>query len=508
MLRARSFFVQALTEVAAFRTQEALGLRRDSLVFCAAGRFALEASEMTGGLHQRLRAVRAELERWLLRQTEGRLCITIVAEPPLPLGQGDGAQRYERTLATLRAEKYRPWVSYATDGDSWESSRLIVPVPGTEDADTFYVIGEALPRARWLVVEPVSQDARSTNGPTFNLAGFRAVLLQNDEPDTLRRASLVADLTSEESLITSAAPDNRIRRPLARHIPTRPDGSPLGFEELVQGARGGPLLGVLKMDVDSLGAALGERVRGSNDLHALGRFSVELDRFFAVELDRVLKAPQWQAIYTVFSGGDDVLVVGPWDLMLDFAAGAREAFVQRFGRDGLTISGGLAIVRYRYPIRHAVALAENQLHLAKSEVNQAGEPPKDQMAALGQVWKWRDHATIVEGAKRLVHWVESGLARRGWLHTMLHLTSLGLGADARPEDGRLAPARLAYHVARNYPRPDDQNPERRALRAWADRMLAGLTAAHGTTDIEVRYLPAMLRYALLATRPRIWGETR
>lgn len=509
MLRARSFFVQALTEVAAFRTQQALGLGRDSLVFCAAGRFGLDAAQITGDVHQPLRALRRELEMWLLQRSAGRLRITIVVEPPLPPGPSDGAERYERTLAALLAEKYRPWASSATDGNSWESDRLVIPSPAPEDAELFYEIGQALPRARWLVIEAAAQDARSTAGPTFDVAGFRATLLESAPPETLSRASLVADLAAEDAT-PSALPDNRIRRPLARHVPTREDGSPVWFEELVQDVRGGPLLGVLKMDVDSLGAALGERLRGRKTLGALGSFSADLDRFFAMELERLLRTPQWQRIYTVFSGGDDVLVVGPWDLILDFAARAQQAFAQRFAEHGLTISGGLAIVKYRYPIRHAVALAEDLLHLAKTEANQPADHPKDQLAALGQIWKWRDHHTVVERAKQLVQWVESGVARRGWLHTMLRLTSLSLGrgTDVRVDEQLLAPARLGYHVARNYPTSQDKHPERGALRSWADRMVAGLAANHQITDAEVRYLPAILRYALLATRPRTSEETR
>jgi hypothetical protein len=130
------------------------------------------------------------------------------------------------------------------------------------------------------------------------------------------------------------------------------------------------------------------------------------------------------------------------------------------------------------------------------------------MAALGQVWKWDRHTMILAAGRRLAAWVETGVAHRGWLHTLLALTRLQRGelSNATGVQAAGATARLAYHVGRNYPRQGDCDPTRRALRDWADRVIEGFDRFADTRDAEIVYLPAIIRYALLATRPRTEGQ--
>src|SRR5690606_5311996 len=187
----------------------------------------------------------------------------------------------------------------------------------------------------------------------------------------------------------------------------------------------------------------------------------DLDDFFATELTRVLRGREWQATYTVYSGGDDLLLVGPWDRMLDLAAEIRSRFQRRFGASGLTLSGGLAIVRYRYPIRRGVSQAEDLLEQAKTIPAPRASSAKDQLAALGQLWKWEQHDLIVRAGKELARWVETGVARRGWLHRLLRLTLVRRGeipAESRAEQ-LAATARLAYDVGRKYPAPNSHDAE-------------------------------------------------
>ena len=83
---------------------------------------------------------------------------------------------------------------------------------------------------------------------------------------------------------------------------------------------------------------------------------------------------------------------------------------------------------------------------------------------------------------------------RGWLHTLL-----GLAEARHPErrtPGDRAAARLfgdgpdQHHVTRNYHRNT-------AARDWAERLIKDFD---DPTHAGIRYLPAILRYALTATR--------
>lgn len=188
---------------------------------------------------------------------------------------------------------------------------------------------------------------------------------------------------------------------------------------------------------------------------------------------------RWQSIYTICAGGDDLVMVGPWDIMLDFAGRMYEWFKEEFHPDALTLSAGLAIIKPKRPIKVAVAEAERLLAQAKIGT-------KNQLAALGQIWNWQHHGDIINTARQLVEWVNRGDMERGWLHTLLELVE----ARHVPTPNALATARLAYHVSRNYRRNTH-------AREWAE----GLVRRFDNPDpIDVRYLPAVVRYALTATR--------
>lgn len=501
MLRARSFYVQILTEVIAFRVQRALGLGRESLLFCAAGKFVIEGVGDPESLRPRLAGEREAIEGWLARETTGALQIALACHAD-ERGTASPAERYDAAMAELQRHKLRSWATVATGGGGgWLPERLVLqPRRRGQEVETFRRIGAALPSAKRLLVmdDPEAVMAADEEGPVFGLPGFSATL--RDEAPASAPVVLKADFgrAFAERRRGEAA---EILRPLARHVPRHPDGSPVWFEELARAARGAPCLGVLKMDADSLGLVIRDRLRAAADLRELGRFSAELDDFFAIELTNLLEGKEWEATYTVFSGGDDLLLVGPWDRALDLAREVERRFRDRFGASGLTISGGLAVVRYRYPIRRAAAQAEELLERAKTTVA-PGAGAKNQIAALGQVWGWRDHAMVVTSGKRLAGWVEAGVARRGWLHTLLQFTLLRRGDVPKTSRAQqlAATARLAYHVDRNYPARGDRDPERQTLRAWIDRILDGFDRYDDVDDPELVFLPAIVRYALLATR--------
>jgi CRISPR-associated protein Csm1 len=170
-------------------------------------------------------------------------------------------------------------------------------------------------------------------------------------------------------------------------------------------------------------------------------------------------------------------MIGPWDVMFRFAGRVRELFRERF--PGLTLSAGVSMFKPKRPVKTAIEQAERLLEQAK-------EAPKDQCAAFGQVWNWKQHGMILREAERLAGWVRSNQVQRGWVHTLLEFAIARHGDAPDP----LATARLAYHVNRNYRRNTEE-------RRWADNLVRQFDDAN---QPEVRYLPAIVRHALTATR--------
>ncbi len=517
-LRARSFLIQLVAETAALRTLLALGWPADDahFVLSGAGKFVLQGPDAPGAA-DRLAAVRRSLNDWLLREARGELRLALSSAA----GAESPAEAYRAAQRELQVFKARPWALLTEDGGEWVPGRLMLPPLDTpcslcgharaeEDEphpDTGMPrrvcrwcaanlrLGRILPQARWLVVEQAAE------GADFELFGLGVTVATEDRISVGPNTMAVANLREPDQRPTWCPADRFLKRRLMAHVPST-DGRPTWFVDIAARARGDHLLGVLKADADSLGSAMDALLGGSTDLQPLAAFSRELDEFFAGALKEEIESgrdPRWRWIYTIFAGGDDLIMVGPWDVMLDFASCLRELFQAQFGDRGLTISAGLALIKPKRPIKGAVAEADHLLEQAKTRPALAEALSKDQLACFGQVWKWDKHEPLLRIARQLVGWCEDGDVERGWLHTLLGLAvarhpSVFLdraGVLAPPPD-LLATARLAYHVARNY-RP------KTAARDWAERLVERFD---NPRIEEVRYLPAIVRYALTATRSR------
>lgn len=508
-LRNRSFRIQLIAECVALRLLEAAKLPYERLVFSAAGKVCINAEGLSAESFKAVREAAADMERRLLSNIHGRVRLSVALDEL----HGSFAEQFERASRALVVNKLRSYAATAPGAETWRDRMLVVRElwDANAEAERDAELGRRLVNARWLTIR--SSDG-TRNGMSTDTLGFR-VSLDANEPVATGDLASCSNLADPERAPRNI--DHRFFHPrrLARHVPRDAHGQPIEFVDLAARARGAPMLGVLKADADSLGDAVSAALRQStgDGPAAIRALSQSLDRFFAETLDaeKTRAGSRWNSIYTVFSGGDDMLAVGPWDVMLDFAAQARTLFNKQFGQDAtnspsptpLTISAGVAVIKPKYPIHLGAQQAEELLEQAKGEKAPRAPQPKDQCAALGSLWKWQDHDVIIGAGKQLADWVDEGIIQRGWLHTLLELALLRRG-QAGPEYAGVHPAtatsRLTYHVARNWPKPrrgDDPPPP---ARQWIDAILREFDQFDSTAHVETIHLPAIVRYAILATR--------
>lgn len=535
-LRNRSFRIQLVAECIALRLLEAAGLTHSKhLLFTAAGKVCISTERLSADAVDAIAKAAADIERRLLEETHGRLRLSVAVEP----SGRSFAEQFDRGNRALSENKLRPFTPIARGGGGWGDDSLIVRAVWDADAEAEHDarVGRDLVHARWLTIHradgstPSGDRQRSETGSPCELHTFGyCVRLERNEPTASADLVSCSNLADPESAPRSI--DRRLfhSRRLARHIPRDARGDPIEFVDLAAHSRGAPMLGVLKADCDSLGTAVSQTLRrdtardGASSLRTL---SEALNCFFAETLEDEKTFPDspWHTIYGVFSGGDELLAVGPWDIMLDFAGHVRRLFDERFGPSAkgspsatpLTISAGIAIIKPRYPIHLAAQQGEDLLEQAKGENAQRAKQPKDQCASLGSLWKWSDHDAIIRAGKQLADWVDprqpplrrhNGVIQRGWLRTLFELALLRRG-QAGPEyagiHAAVATSRLAYHVARNWPPKrdnprDDHHRAQNDARVWIDSVLREFDQFNTTTHIETIHLPAIVRYALLATR--------
>ncbi len=155
-------------------------------------------------------------------------------------------------------------------------------------------------------------------------------------------------------------------------------------------------LGVLRMDVDNLGAVFKD---GLGDLFSLSRIatlSSQISLFFEGWLKRIVEMEGWNnRVYAVYSGGDDLFLLASWEKVPPLAQKIMDDFAAYTGHHpALHISGGMAFIGGKYPIYQAAEDAKEAEDLAKKD-------GKNAFAFLNKRWIWKDFREL-SGRKDLL----------------------------------------------------------------------------------------------------------
>lgn len=145
------------------------------------------------------------------------------------------------------------------------------------------------------------------------------------------------------------------------------------FEELAKKSEGINRIAVFRADVDNLGDAFvngfasekyGEKYM---TISRTATFSRKMSMFFKYHINYILENGEFyiadkkeeergkRNATIVYSGGDDVFVVGSWDDVVGFAVDLQKS-LKEFSQDTLTISGGIGIYPAKYPINNMARL--------------------------------------------------------------------------------------------------------------------------------------------------------
>ena len=193
-------------------------------------------------------------------------------------------------------------------------------------------------------------------------------------------------------------------------------------------------LGILRMDVDGLGKRF---IEGFNSISEYKTFSKRLVDFFEEETKNIQQESAFKPyLNIIYAGGDDLFVVGRWDKVIDYAERIRQETNNRFGSDGISISGGIAVVQPKFPISKAAELAGDAENAAKQFRN--GE--KNAFHMLGKTISWDKEFDYVKSFKQqFVSLIENYDLSKGILHKLMLYSSIAdrnkvLRKEGKPED--------------------------------------------------------------------------
>ncbi len=188
-------------------------------------------------------------------------------------------------------------------------------------------------------------------------------------------------------------------------------------------------------------------------------------------------------IYIVYSGGDDLFIIAPYNLALKFAQKIREEFTDYTAKNPeFGLSGGLLFARHNLPINLVAKYTESLEEKAK-------EGTKDKIAIFQRAYKWKDFRIgvgqlsecdkdedediiyfsqieeIVENLEELYNHKDK-IISRGFLYNLLNLhksyvQSITWSFECKKKQetviNSLIYPKLHYQIARNVNKKDDEN---------------------------------------------------
>ncbi len=499
-LRGRSLFIQFLSDAVVRRLVHQLGLSQANVIYAAGGNFMLlaPAGESTQDV---LSEVNEDVNRALLAAYEGdiALCLADVEIPAGAVGMAEFGTEYSLALQRAVArQKARRFAEIANGPGGWQEmfeprgrggerarfcavcqaelsieelkdeSLLLVDAgelePGETapracyDCATFRELAEAVgrpDRALYLRRGERPGDDRwqgllhkLSAGWCYRFADWDKRAAPDETKYTLNDVDFINHGAHGFLFLSNTTP-RVTQKDVAWWDEAYPDrrgeikiGNIRNFELLAHAAEADGALervGVLRMDVDSLGRVMTRGLIYDGDTHrsmaATSALSTALDRFFAGYLDvlcrKVTESPDMAGLrghagedllYVIYAGGDDLFVVGSWHLLPLLAEQVRGAFERYVGANPfLHISAGITLEGRKFPLYQAATRAGEALDggAKRHEYTEKGlRLEKNAVHFLGQTVGWGDFTEVRERTDALVQLVEKKDVPRGLLHTL------------------------------------------------------------------------------------------
>ncbi|MDR1886411.1 MAG: type III-A CRISPR-associated protein Cas10/Csm1 [Prevotellaceae bacterium] len=179
-------------------------------------------------------------------------------------------------------------------------------------------------------------------------------------------------------------------------------------------------LGVLRMDADNLSSVFQKEIPPERaTLSRFATLSRLLDYFFSGYLNKIRETTDTEnQSFIIHSGGDDVFIVGSWDVTITLAKRIREDFREFTCHSNLFgISGGMSVIPAKFPLIKGAEESENEEQHAKNHsVKGTG---KNAFSFMNMPLNWEKEFQSVEKLKeKMVDLIDKNIVPRTFISTI------------------------------------------------------------------------------------------
>jgi len=158
-------------------------------------------------------------------------------------------------------------------------------------------------------------------------------------------------------------------------------------------------MGILRMDVDNLGHIFQSGiVPERSTLSRMSALSRSFDYFFSGYLNTIWREVDPERSFIIYSGGDDLFIVGSWDVTITLAERIHDDFkLFTCHNPAFSISGGIAIVGSSFPIIKGAEMSADEENRAKKHYCKGKD--KNSISLLGMALNFDEEYPQVKRLK-------------------------------------------------------------------------------------------------------------
>lgn len=445
-LRGRSFIVSMIPELISRHILKELNYPITNILYVGGGKFQLIIGNTQNNI-QRLKEIENKLNKFMFEKFYGELSLSLVYKEfsgNYLLGEEKFFSDLIDEVQILLDEKKKRKFGEILAKEYLENSKSICKscktAPAEKDICTLCEIsnkvGDKIPKINFLVF---GNKVNEKYIEILNLEEFGAVYgIDRIEEELVAEEILAINNTdffrnNGFKFIGNLIPivdkeDIDIFKKITSEEETNDElkeGAVLPFKVLSKLSDGDEKLGVFRADVDNLGLIFSEGLR-KKDKYDANRYTISriatlsrmLDLFFSGYINILAKEVSQEEkvkikdkegnkvdlkiqslIYTVYSGGDDIFIIAPYNVAIKFALKLREKFYEYTARNlDFGLSGGILISTSTMPIKLMAEFAENLENKSKKVFyirnkkdgnNNEFKETKDSISIFTKTYRWK-----------------------------------------------------------------------------------------------------------------------
>jgi CRISPR-associated protein Csm1 len=410
-LRARSFYLELVTEEIVQQLLDMLKLPRTSVIYAGGGNFYLLAP------HQKenkscLDHLQNTLNTWLLNEFQGKIFLALAYKDFQlnDVANKDFKEIWNKSIKAVNCQKNKKFINTLNEilepKDTYtpcevchrDDTKDLQPIPNSHETDSslgcptcrdMFTLGDKLFRVQ-AIVRSLSVKSKHTRH-CYPLKIFNTHYYLYNEISDAKYQSNDQDqvyLLNDWTLSNFLSP-NTYSLLLGNYGQEVEDSGIQLYEkrfvrahEMAEQSKGVNRVGYLRMDVDNLGQIFANGlVENQYSLPRLAGLSRQMSYFFKTYLNSLA---QDKNLLFIYAGGDDLFIVGAWNEVTDFALDVYKAFRKYTGNHpDITLSAGISLAKIKYPLYQAA----NDSGAAESLAKGNG---RDSLGLFGEVFKWAE----------------------------------------------------------------------------------------------------------------------